>query len=517
MRASTVRIHKTNSPLKAIRAFNSGNRFALLIVLGLIAATSTALLAAENAEPIRLDPVNPHYFLFQGKTIALVSSGEHYGAVMNADFDYRRYLATLDAYGLNYTRLFGGSYVEVPGKSFGIQRNDLAPQPGRFIAPWMRSDTPGYVGGGNKFDLDKWNPEYFERLRDFLAEASKRAIVVEITLFSSQYGEMQWALSVFNSANNINQTTAIDWNKINTLENGNILAFQERYTRKLVREASVFPNVIFEIQNEPWSDQPEFAGVVNPYLFPPSRNQFPNSIEVADKLSIAWQTQVEQWISNEESALPRKHLIAQNYCDFGLPVRELIPGVSIVNFHYAFPESASVNRGIGKAIAYDETGFLGQDDSNYRRQAWNFMLSGGGVFGALDYSFTTGHEDGTDAAPNGPGGGSPAFRQQLGFLRDFLKRLPLRELAVDSQVVKHAGGTRPRALSNHRVYAIYLDGNGPAEVVLDLPSGDYSGEWLDTKTGKRESIESFSHAGGEKEIQSPDFQNGIALRLEKKP
>jgi hypothetical protein len=492
-------------------------KFALLVALAMMAAASAPSIAAQDAEPIRLDPVNPHYFFFQGKTVALVSSGEHYGAVLNADFDYQRYLATLQAEGLNYTRLFGGSYIEVPRKSFGIQRNDLAPEPGKFIAPWMRSDAPGYAGGGSKFDLDKWNLEYFARLHSFLAEAAKRGIVVEITLFSSQYGDVQWALSAFNSANNINQTTAIDWKKVNTLENGNLLAIQERYTRKLVKEASAFPNVIFEIQNEPWSDRPEFAGVVNPYLFPPSRKQFPNSIEIADKLSIAWQTQVEQWIASEETALPLKHLIAQNYCDFGLPVRDLIPAVSIVNFHYAYPETASENQGIGKAIAYDETGFLGQDDDSYRRQAWNFMLSGGGSFGALDYSFTPGHEDGTDTAPNGPGGGSPAFRQQLGILSSFLKGLPLRETAPDSQVVKHAGGAYPRALSNHKVYAIYLDGNGPAEVTLNLPPGEYSGEWLDTKTGNRETIPNFSHTSGEKTIQSPDFQNGIALRLERRP
>jgi hypothetical protein len=90
-------------------------------------------------------------------------------------------------------------------------------------------------------------------------------------------------------------------------------------------------------------------------------------------------------------------------------------------------------------------------------------------------------------------------------------------MAVDSQVVKQAGGTHPRALSNRRVYAIYLDGNGPAKVLLDLPAGEYSGEWLDTKTGKRNGIQSFSHAGGAKEIQSSDFQNGIALRLERRP
>src|ERR1700741_1115392 len=101
----------------------------------LFAALLFTILIAK-AEPIRLHPKNPHYFLFRGKTAVLITSGEHYGAVMNADFDYRRYLATLAPDGMNYTRLFGGSYREQPGKSFGIQRNPMAPAPGRYLAPW---------------------------------------------------------------------------------------------------------------------------------------------------------------------------------------------------------------------------------------------------------------------------------------------------------------------------------------------------------------------------------------------
>src|SRR4029077_13916803 len=142
--------------------------------------------------PISLHPQNPHYFLYKNQAMALVGSGEHYGAVMNGDLDYHKYLETHSAEGMNYTRLFGGSYVEVPAKSFGILRNDLAPEPGRFVAPWARSAEPGYEGGGNKFDLEQWNPEYFSRLHDFLSDAAKRGIVVEITLFSSQYGDLQW-------------------------------------------------------------------------------------------------------------------------------------------------------------------------------------------------------------------------------------------------------------------------------------------------------------------------------------
>ena len=437
---------------------------------------------------------------------------------MNADFDFHKYLATMSAEGMNYTRVFPGSYVEAPGKSFGIQRNDIAPAPGRFLAPWVRSATAGYAGGGNKFDLDQWDSGYFKRLHEFLKEASELGIVVEISLFSSQYGDMQWDLSVFNSANNVNGTAAVDRKKINTLDNGNIVGYQERYVRKLVREANSFDNVIFEIQNEPFSDRPVVEGVVNPYLFQPSRDQFPNTIEVADDLSLAWQARVAQWITSEEASLPNKHLIAQNYCDFGSPVQALVAGVSMVNFHYAFPESASANYGLGKAIAYDETGFLGRDDEGYRREAWNFMLSGGGAFDALDYSFTVGHEDGSDTDPNGPGGGSASLRRQLRILSDFLGKFSLAGLTPDQQTVKHAAGNYARALSNPgREYAIYLDGNGPAEILLQLPAGEYLGAWINTKTGEAEGLERFRHRGGKKLLETPAFQNGIALRLERKP
>ena len=101
-------------------------------MIGMFRATVLIAVFCSTAiaEPIRLHPKNPHYFLFRGQAVALITSAEHYGAVMNADFDYRRYLSTLESDGMNYTRLFGGSYREVQGRSFGIKRNVLAPEPG---------------------------------------------------------------------------------------------------------------------------------------------------------------------------------------------------------------------------------------------------------------------------------------------------------------------------------------------------------------------------------------------------
>src|SRR5512137_2699886 len=114
------------------------------IVLGLALLICPSLFAAR---PLSLHPDNPHYFLFRGKPTVLITSGEHYGAVLNLDFDYKPYLEELQAHSLNLTRTFAGTYREVPG-SFKITDNTLAPLPNRYASPWARSNTPGYFDGG---------------------------------------------------------------------------------------------------------------------------------------------------------------------------------------------------------------------------------------------------------------------------------------------------------------------------------------------------------------------------------
>jgi hypothetical protein len=74
----------------------------------------------------------------------LITGAENYGAVLNLDFDCRRYLKTLQRDGLNWMRVVSGSYAEPVG-AFGIQCNTLAPAPGAFLGLWVRSDIPGYA------------------------------------------------------------------------------------------------------------------------------------------------------------------------------------------------------------------------------------------------------------------------------------------------------------------------------------------------------------------------------------
>src|SRR5208282_4482460 len=128
----------------------------------------------------------------------------------------------------------------------------------------------------------------------------------------------------------------------------------------------------------------------------------------------------------------------------------------------------------------------------------------GSVFDALDYSFTVGHEDGSYSEPNGPGGGSSDLRRQLHILAQFLQSFSLVDLRPDTRTVEHAAGATARALSSAgKEYAIYLDGNGPADLTLQLPPGDYSSEWVNVISGKIEQWEKFTHKGGDKILQSP--------------
>jgi hypothetical protein len=486
------------------------------LVLPLAVMLLSTAAAAEDVTPIRNHPKNPRYFEWRGKAVALVTAAEHYGAVLNPDFDHRKYLATLQRDGMNYTRVFAGTYVEPPG-AFGIERNTLAPAPGRFLAPWGRSDQPGYAGGGNKFDLDKFSPDYLARLKDFIAEAGRRGVVVELTLFCSTYGEPQWAVHPFNPKNNVQALPVKEWKKLHTPDNGPAMAYQEKLVRHLVRELNEFDNLFYEIQNEPWPDNGTPGEVINPYLAD-KHPGWPNAVEIPTPASVRWQARIAKVIAEEERNLPRHHLVAQNVSNFRLPVGpgDLAPGVGLVNFHYAYPEAAAWNLSLTTVIGYDETGFAGRDDATYRRQAWNFMMSGGGLFNHLDYSFTVGKEDGTDTDNKAPGGGSPALRKQLRVLSEFLHSFDLATMRPDPGAVREQPGVVVRVLSSPgEAYGVYLEGRQGA-VALRLPEGAWSVEWISTSDGAVIQKDRLApHEGGPKWLVPPKFDGSIALRVKR--
>lgn len=369
---------------------------------------------APAGEPLRLHPDNPHYLLLRDKPTVLITSGEHYGAVLNRDFDYRPYLDELQSHGLNQTRTFTGAYCEPPG-AFNIKGNTLAPAEGRLIGPWARSETPGYANGGNKFDLTQWDEKYFRRLKNFVAEAGKRDIVVELVLFCPFYKDDMWNLSPMNISNNVN-------------------------------------------------------------------------------------------------------LIAQNIANGSKKITEPNPDVSIFNFHYATPPTTvKENYGRDRVIGDDETGFKGSEDVTYRREGWEFILAGGGIYGNLDYSFTTEHEDGT-AKPDAPGGGGENLRKQLGILKRFMDSFDFVRMNPDESVIQGGVPEEARAWAladSGRAYAIYVSAGEQANFMLELPAGRYNAEWINTKTGSIDRDEQFVHEDGIRQLESPAYSEDIALRIKR--
>ena len=452
--------------------------------------------------PIRLLPENPRYFEWQGRPVVLVASGEHYGSVVNADFDYVKYLNTIQAAGLNHTRLFLGDYVEAPG-AFGIVDNPLAPAEGRFLAPWARSSVPGYARGGNKFDLDHWNPEYFTRLHAFLDEAGRRGIVVEAILF---FAGPTLANHPLLAKNNINGTTEIDATAYLTLTNGNVLARQEAYCRQLVRELNRHDNIIINLCNEPWfynQENPSFAS-------PPA---------AAVKL---WIQRVAEWVRQEESTLPQKHLLSVDLMNQGarIPAAELagvFQAIDVFNVHYdANAAIVQENPELRRALAFNETGFNGTGDEFYRTQGWRFLLSGGALYGNLDFSFTVGHEDGTATPRFSTGsydaGGSAALRRQMRILQDFMLQLPLARMQPDNSVVVGGADSWVALASPGEAVAVWFPGSGPVDVLLNLPAGEWTYEWVDILTGAI-TKQVASHTAWVAQAHGERHAGGAALRI----
>jgi hypothetical protein len=468
----------------------------LLATLLLIAAIAPAHAAEDG--PIRLCKENPHYLHFKGKPTVLIASAEHYGAVLNLDFDYVRYLDTLKKDDLNQSRCFSGYYREVQ-TSFGIRDNTLAPIDDRYSSPWAKN-------ADGKYDLEKWNDAHFKRMRDYVAEAAKRDVVIELVLFCPFYKDELWDICPLNAKNNSNGVgkEVKDRNEVNTLKHADVVAVQERLTRKIVEELNSFDNVYFEICNEPY-----FGG------------------------DLDWQRKIAAVIVETEAKLPKKHLIAQNIANGSKKIEQPDPNVGIFNFHYCNPPQAiGMNAALNEPIAYDETGFKGSGDDVYRIHAWQFMLAGGAIFSHLDYSFTAKTPDGTSPI-SAPGGGGVEIRKQLRALRNTIDLVDLSK-ALPAQGVRAPEGVTIVALKDDLGYLLHitraspekkknadgketttgalidLDAGKPVTFRVEWPIGECT--WIDTKTGQHTSDQALGRPSDRgPEITTPTFTVDIAV------
>jgi len=228
---------------------------------------------AENVKgPLRVHPTNPRYFTDgSGRAIYLTGSHTWDNLVdMGADdppqpFDFDGYLDFLKRYEHNFIRLWAWDSViwdslangTVLGKHF---IHNVVPQ------PWARTGPGNALDGKPKFDLTKFNPVYFERLRERAATAGNRGIYVSVMLFEGwglYHGNSgraapegwAWRSHPFHPDNNINGINADVSRdsigvKVHSLGNPAGTAIQEAYICKVVDTVNDLDNVLYEVINE---------------------------------------------------------------------------------------------------------------------------------------------------------------------------------------------------------------------------------------------------------------------------
>ena len=373
--------------------------------------SSAAKRSASTREPFTLHPDNPKYFLFRGKPLALIAAGEHYGSVVNRAFDYRRYLRDAADKRQTMTRTF---LLFREQQSSRNPSSPVKPESPDFITPYVRSGPGAAIDGEPLYDLDRWNPEYFTRLHDFMRQASLHGVVVELTLFSNTYGDPVWGLNPLNGNNNRQKIGRVAWTDYNTLKVPALVERQKAFVRKIVSETSRYDNFYYEICNEPGGGAA--AGSATP----------------ADV--DAWQKEIAATVKSEMDRAGRRHLISGSQAfsytptftqplDASFDSEKLgrffdavnvhpLPGTvlggrtwSLGNFmskELKLEELAGfcrLARGLPKPCVLDEdnTASLYRDDTGWtihRKRAWLALFSQA-HYDYIDFSITAGSERGT--------------------------------------------------------------------------------------------------------------------------
>ena len=241
--------------------------------------------SSHGGPPVSINAENPHYFSFRGKPLVLIAASEHYGSVVNRRFDFARYLAEAADKKQTMTRTFL-LFRELQGMR--NPSSPVKPESPDYIAPWPRTGPGKAMDGEPKYDLDQWNPEYFDRLHRFLALASDYGIVVELTLFSNTYADRIWALNPLRDQNNLQKVGAVDWTDYNSLRDSALVNRQSAYARKIIQETSEYDNVYYEICNEPGGGQPQHVS--------------PAEVDL-------WQEEIGRVVREELRKLNRPHLV----------------------------------------------------------------------------------------------------------------------------------------------------------------------------------------------------------------
>ncbi len=216
------------------------------------------------AGPLVVSKTNPRYFTTASdpEVRAIYLTGSHIWnnfhdgmgpgtdcADTVEELDYDEYLKFLKDHGHNFIRLWRWEQFrsQAAGGNFHLC---MTPQ------PWLRTGPGEAKDGKPKFNLEEFNPSYFDRLRERVVAAGNQGIYVGVMFFDG------WALHLspapdhveghpFHTANNVNGigiNSIVDYQVLPL--DGRVRTLQEAYIHKVVDTLHDLPNVLWEVANE---------------------------------------------------------------------------------------------------------------------------------------------------------------------------------------------------------------------------------------------------------------------------
>ena len=506
-------------------------------MLGALGRTNAPVSSA-----IRIHPQNPKVFEFRGRPLVLLTASEHYGAVMNRPFRFETYLADAADKRMTLTRLFMlFRELQTPINPYSTCK----PESPDYIAPFERTGPGRALDQEPKFDLDRPNPEFFDRLHRFVGLASGYGIIVEVVLLSNTYAPQVWEINPLNARNNINGLDEIAWPEYMTRRHPKLFARQAANVRKIVEELNRYDNVIYEICNEPGGN---VAG----------RAENPAPAEVNE-----WLAALIEVVRQAEAGLPNQHLVVGQEASSSTPSAQTSDlsfrsmAYDVVNLHplpHVFYQGRDYDLGdfmskqlklralrdLGLAT-YAEAKPLNQDEDNiasqykdaeawtiHRKRAWTALMCGG-HYDYIDFSIINYCEAGTPESRR-------HIRTWLKYLSEFIHSVDLtRARPLPGLLQEQPAHTLESAFGiEGEDTCIYLaderelasasglpDGDGidrgagqpiSGHITLSLPPGDYRAACFDPQTGQY-SLAIQVQGGSDVRLDVPSFVHDIVIRI----
>jgi len=447
----------------------------LAVVLGtaLVAAWPMAVAGAdaESARdpargPLRVHPENPRYFT-DGTGRAVLLAGSHtWPSLVDmgpADpppqFDFDAYLDFLEKHGHNFIRLWTWEHTTWDTRgNREKRRHHCRPM------PYARTGPGKALDGKLRFNLAKYDREYFGRLRRRVEEAGRRGIYVSVMLFEGwamQFGPGAWESHPFHPKNNISGVsgdTNGDGNglEVHELADPKVTAVQEAYVRKVIGTVGDLDNVLYEISNE---NHPQ---------------------------STQWQYHMIDFIHAVEKTRPKQHPVGMTFQCKGGQNRTLFEGPAdwvspnpSTDVPKPFNYRDNPPPADGRKVVLSDTDHLWGIGGDYR-WVWRSFLRG------LNPIFMDPY-DGAVLGLRKPENW-PALRRAMGDVLRLARRVNLAAMTPRGGLAS-SGYCLASPAGKDAEYLVYLPKGGKVTVDLSAAKGTLAAEWLEPKTGKR-------HKGG---------------------